>query len=902
MSVLEKLSDDEKDLLAILTDPSGVDQAEFLWYAADHKDGCFRPWPFQEKWWRDESPLILNCCARSIGKTLGIQVRACVFPILFPGQEMVITAPIGGLLQPLTDLVDTRLLGTRFYRELLVDNAQNGITHRPFLAKFRNGARIMGKIPQRSGVGIKGTHPVKLEMDECFPAGTLVLTKTGYKAIEKIEIGEYVWTHKSRWKKVIKTFDRGFRDMVKINGMGHEGLVCSANHKFWVMEEQISLVPSVDANGRGSVKKAKTLTEPSMVPASELGNGFLWATPSRLNGSNHVPSMVPVGTSPGGSWEHKIDVLSEEWAWLCGLWVAEGSAGPTQCTWSIHDDEVDEVTSVMNRVSIPYSAYSQKTSKCTNITVYSPELCKYMNGHFHKGAHNKRVPMWVLRSKRRPWRQSFFDGAVYGDGNDFQNGWNYTTVSKELALGMSMLATSLDYEGVGIHFNETRHLKPSIIRGREVKRGCNYHIRISNESNETFVYDKKRWRRIRSVEHLDKQQYCYDIEVEEDHSFVVETIVCSNSQDYPDKGWTEIIETLKKAHKGATWLAHGVTRGVHDKFYEYSQPASDWKVWTITAMSRPTWTDEERQEKIRMYGSIDHPDYRRNVRGLHGDTQNPLFVLRRLAKCFDLDHVSDYNQSEYFSAKISTEMIEDNGGDILNIAANVPAAHSTYKVVWAGMDVGYVRDPSEILVFSEMKGKTKDAPSILKLVARFHLDRVANPQQAALVKWIIEYYNIAGFSLDKTGAGLPLFQDLQEMLDAKHLTKIKGYNFSEKVIAGFDESVDLEEFDGDKIADAALKKNVLDYSTDLLRLYVDQRRLQMPNDEEVLKEFQGQTWRSITPTTTGQTRAYSKGVFHALDAARMAVLGHAQHDIETFLRNERKIPRQEPVYDIFSQW
>ena len=36
MSVLEKLSDEECYLWAILSDPSGLDQAEFLWTDAEH--------------------------------------------------------------------------------------------------------------------------------------------------------------------------------------------------------------------------------------------------------------------------------------------------------------------------------------------------------------------------------------------------------------------------------------------------------------------------------------------------------------------------------------------------------------------------------------------------------------------------------------------------------------------------------------------------------------------------------------------------------------------------------------------------------------------------------------------------------------------------------------------------
>ena len=39
----------------------------------------------------------------------------------------------------------------------------------------------------------------------CFAADTMVLTSNGYKAIEKIQVGDLVVTHKGRLRKVIRT-------------------------------------------------------------------------------------------------------------------------------------------------------------------------------------------------------------------------------------------------------------------------------------------------------------------------------------------------------------------------------------------------------------------------------------------------------------------------------------------------------------------------------------------------------------------------------------------------------------------------------------------------------------------------------------------------------------------------
>jgi hypothetical protein len=178
--VLEDLSDDECALWAILQDPSGLDQAEFLWHDPDRPDGCFRAWAFQWSWYRCVDPLQIDQCARSVGKSLSIKVRGFAFPFLFPGQEMVVTAPELVHLEPIVGLIEQQFQATRLGREML-PRSRSAITHRPFQMNFNNGSRIIGRIPQRDGKGVKGIHPVWLELDEAqdYPhAGWVEFTET----------------------------------------------------------------------------------------------------------------------------------------------------------------------------------------------------------------------------------------------------------------------------------------------------------------------------------------------------------------------------------------------------------------------------------------------------------------------------------------------------------------------------------------------------------------------------------------------------------------------------------------------------------------------------------------------------------------------------------------------------
>lgn len=562
MAVLEALTDEECALWSILQDVSGLDLAEFAWTDEGEPDGCFRAWAFQWKWFRCTDPLQIDQCARSVGKTLSIQMRAFVFPFVHPGREMVITGPEGIHVEAVTDLIETRFVGVRLGQEML-KGASVKITHKPFHMNLANSARIMGRIPQVSGKGVKGIHPIWLELDE--------------------------------------------------------------------------------------------------------------------------------------------------------------------------------------------------------------------------------------------------------------------------------------------------------------------------------------------------------------------------AQDYVERGWTELIETLKRGFQGAVWRAHGVTRGVRDKFYEFTDetnPDNDWTVHRIVAMHRPNWTDEERQEKIKMYGGKDDPDYRRNVLGLHGDATNPIFVLSRLMQCVDDDKSSDYNTQEYYSTLVKDSMLREGESPVDELY--LPDQHiSKYRYMahghqqraryWIGMDVGVTRDPSEILVFVETRPTKQrvvernsgskmvaipedEQKTVLKLLSRISLRRISIRNQAKVVMHLIDFYQPVAVSIDKTGVGLGLFQAVQE-LSVAHAAKIRGYGFSEKVIVEIDETVEVDPWTGDLAKDAGMKRSVLEWSMDKLRDLVDDRRLLLPWDRNLIGQFQGATKGQGTrgQDQYGRTRIFNSGEDHALDGCRMAAMAYSQETIEDLLETDTT----EPVMDVF---
>lgn len=66
----------------------------------------------------------------------------------------------------------------------------------------------------------------------CFTAGHLVLTETGYKPIESIQVGEKVITHKGRLRPVLRVGHKQAKVGV-LKMIGHKPIVCTPNHKFY---------------------------------------------------------------------------------------------------------------------------------------------------------------------------------------------------------------------------------------------------------------------------------------------------------------------------------------------------------------------------------------------------------------------------------------------------------------------------------------------------------------------------------------------------------------------------------------------------------------------------------------------------------------------------------------------
>lgn len=927
MTVYENLTEEECYLIAILTDESGLDQAEFSYTDETADEGLFRAWPFQWPWWRCEDTYQITAASRSCGKSLSIKFRALAFPFIAPGEEMLITAPEGLHLDAVTDNVETMFLNNTLASEMIAQG-RGGIKHRPFMVNFANGGRILGRIPHRDGSGVKGS----------LAAGSLVFTRErGYVPVEDVEVGEHAWSHLNRWTRVLDNYtleQEGF--MVKSGGAFP--MTVSLDHRF-LAKNDVSAQPGKTKRVLG----AETWEWPDNFTMSKYGGINVYAAaPNRFEESDPILPDFPTS---------KVSMaVDDNFWWLVGRCAADGKlfSNPDFALW---------------HKSLPSWVMGMKESWRANL------LEGYLSGSGMSASKGLVASMGLLAQtlgygvsyseNRLSLSTSEESFVVMQDNHNFYRVESVEPVEKQTFYGIITEDHSYLAEGLIHHNTHPLWLEhdESCLPGETLILTDRGHVPIQDiQVGDSVWTHKNRWRPVvnvwdkgdREVLELrgasgkeivatpnhrfwakrdgsgeaewvraDEMILCrwakslpdgdqgftervisvkasgservFDIEVEDDHSFVAEGVVVHNS-DYPEPGWAELYETLKQEDGDrARWRAHGVTRGIGGTFDDKCKSDSGWTVHRLPAMYRPTWDDEERAEKVKLYGHEENVDYRRNILGLPGDKNSPIFVLPRLMACVDTDEMSDYNLEEYQKIVIDPDNLSD-AGDVRYFLEFPSSFTKDFDKFWIGMDVGWTQAPSAITIFGERSGSGKSGE--FRLLARVMLRQIATEDQVATILHLIRTFRPTAFALDSTGAGFPLLQNVQEKVrkdpELKSLLDcVKGYNFSEKVVADFDESIEFDEDDPNGWKDTIIKRNVLEWSTDVLRTLVDTKKLVLPFDRELISEFQGQTWtysKASTLDAYGRRKIYSAGQYHALDACRMAALAFQQYTIEEIIR------------------
>lgn len=354
--------------------------------------------------------------------------------------------------------------------------------------------------------GARQARETDTEKHVCLARGSLVLTRDGHKPIETVEVGDLVLTHNGRWRPVTAVACNGKREVVRTVAQGVPDLCTTPDHLLWVRSSTGSGRWPGSRGGTSHPRVMARRNSPEWIPASETKGSYV-----------NLP-LPPVEDSR---------LSAEDW-WLIGRWLGDGHLDTRgRPHISCAHDEADELITAMGR----RAGFTAVRETATQVAIkdrcgqHSTEFTTILK-RCGRGAAGKRLPVEAL-SLNPELARSLLDGYLSADGHFVEKYQRSTasSVSRALLLGMAMIAQRA--MGVVASVYAGRPAGTCVIQGRTVNTRQDWILSIPPRNVSGMILPDGAWKKVRSVDSVGESEV-WDIQVEEDHSFVAEGCVVHN--------------------------------------------------------------------------------------------------------------------------------------------------------------------------------------------------------------------------------------------------------------------------------------------------------------------------------------------------------------------------------------
>ncbi|EKN4382650.1 Dam family site-specific DNA-(adenine-N6)-methyltransferase [Escherichia coli] len=349
----------------------------------------------------------------------------------------------------------------------------------------------------------------------CFTAGHMVLCKNGYKPIEDVCPGDYVVSHLGRLQQV-KRVGSKIANTGLLNAVGQPlGIRTTNDHPFLAVRWKAQ-----NTRKNGTYFKRELLSEPEWRAACDMP-GYQWCALTNFNiASPDICSRF----------------LSEEQAmYLAGAYVGDGyirrwrGKSKKAVVFGINCQKLRKF-----HCRIPENIFSVASEIRGSIKVTLNDTCyaNWLNEHFGELSHAKRIPAWVMS---HPLRHVFLQGYLDTDGTPSgKAGFRINSVSPALAWGVAELSQTCGYVS-SVSFIEVEPKK--VIEERVVNQRNYYQVTICPQklSRKSRLAHGMLLRTVKEFKSVGLDTV-YNIEVEGDHSYILNGAVVHNCQAFSIAG------------------------------------------------------------------------------------------------------------------------------------------------------------------------------------------------------------------------------------------------------------------------------------------------------------------------------------------------------------------------------
>lgn len=335
----------------------------------------------------------------------------------------------------------------------------------------------------------------------CVTADSLILTKGGYKPIIDVQVGDEVLTKSNVWQKVVKKFDNGVHQTCYLDGMGFENIHCTLNHKFYVREMY-----------RKGHKSIRCFKEPVFKMAKDLTKKDYFG--------------VPVIQDEKHFYTNECDF----W-YMLGMYLGDGWLSKTSNDIIIacNDSKLEKLKSKLDINKWKYTI--NDNDSCCRVRFANRDIHNFIQRYIGTGSEHKHIPYEILALPKEQL-QEFYNGYLDTDGCIINGKHQFSSINREMIYSFGLIINKLYHRPVYLYKIKTKPI--TIIEGRVVNQKDWYQLRFNpvvNKQDHTFYEDGYIWYPFNKLVMAEKENV-YNMEVEEDHSYIVQGCISKNCQDF----------------------------------------------------------------------------------------------------------------------------------------------------------------------------------------------------------------------------------------------------------------------------------------------------------------------------------------------------------------------------------
>jgi len=398
---------------------------------------------------------------------------------------------------------------------------------------FRN-PRNMGEIPNADGVGTVG-NPV------CLAPDALVCTNDNFIPIADVSTKLRVLGHDGKYHRIEKVTTRSYRGKIyRIAAHNLGSTLVTPDHHILALKASHFL--------RKYRSRSRCIRDWYVADELEKGDILLYPVPSETRDTKKIPLDIE---RPKYDFTSKMlpdeIAVDNDFLRTVGYYLSEGyvrtqrSKGTLAFVFSSKEESYiqDAILCIKGTFGLE-PAEIKRSHNAAEIKFYSARLARFFSKHFGEGAVNKRIPHWMMMLPLQE-QEALLCGLWRGDGYINNQVAKFVTISEQLAfqvrnllLRHQIIMSFLERPASGIHKKNYSIYVKDDKSLEKLTRIVGVHLmmrkKLKNHHKAWFengYFHIPIWR----VEPLTYDGLVYNLEVEECHSYVSNSMALHNCGD-----------------------------------------------------------------------------------------------------------------------------------------------------------------------------------------------------------------------------------------------------------------------------------------------------------------------------------------------------------------------------------